>query len=155
MSVQQGSKGPDLSALKIDEEARSGGGRGTWGVRAGRVRARLDDSDSQKRLAAARAALEVARASVPVLEVNLANAERELARQQDLEKEGVSSVQALDLARTTRDGLNAQLAAAHEEVGQAHANLATAEQDVENCTVRAPFAGIVGSKGYFFGVEEG
>ena len=222
MSVQQGSKGPDLSALKIDEEARSGGDRSTiWRivavavfvvvlglfgvvflrgstpvvevtaarpagegkatallnasgyvtprrratvaakitarvvemladegmvVQAGQVLARLDDSDAQKRLAAARAALEVARASVPVLEVNLANAERELARQQDLEKEGVSSVQALDLARTTRDGLNAQLAAAHEEVGQAHANLATAEQDVENCTVRAPFAGIVVSK---------
>jgi RND family efflux transporter MFP subunit len=115
-------------------------------VQVGQVLARLDDSDAQKRLATARAGLDVARANVPVLEVNLANAERELARQQDLEKEGVSSVQALDLARTARDGLNARLAAAHEEVRQARANLATAEQDVENCTVRAPFAGIVVSK---------
>src|SRR3972149_5430003 len=33
MSVQQGSKGPDLSALKIDEEARSGGDRSTiWRI---------------------------------------------------------------------------------------------------------------------------
>jgi RND family efflux transporter MFP subunit len=115
-------------------------------VQAGQVLARLDDSDAQKRLAAGRAALDVARANVPVLEVSLANAERELARQQGLEREGVSSVQALDLARTTRDGLNAQLAAAHEGVRQAQANLATAEQDVDNCTVRAPFAGIVVSK---------
>jgi RND family efflux transporter MFP subunit len=115
-------------------------------VREGQVLARLDDSDAQKRLATARAALDVARANVPVLEVSLANAERELARQQDLEREGVSSVQALDLARTTRDGLQAQLAAAREGVRQAQASLATAEQDVENCTVRAPFAGIVVSK---------
>jgi RND family efflux transporter MFP subunit len=115
-------------------------------VQAGQVLARLDDSDAQKRLAAARAALGVATANVPVLEVNLANAVRELARQQDLEREGVSSVQALDLARTTRDGLEAQLVVAHEGVRQAAANLATAEQDVENCTVRAPFAGIAVSK---------
>jgi RND family efflux transporter MFP subunit len=220
--AQHVSKGPDLSALRIDEESRGGGERrtiwrvvavavfvvilGIFGVaflrgsapvvqviaarpagkggaptllnasgyvtprrratvaakitarvvemladegmvvQAGEVLARLDDSDAQKRLAAARAALEVAKANVPVLEVNLANAERELARQQDLEREGVSSVQALDLARTTRDGLEAQLVAAHEGVRQAEANLATAQQDVENCTVRAPFAGIVVSK---------
>ena len=188
MGVQQSSKGPDLSALRIDERARSSGDRtttwrivavavfvvvlGIFGilfqraktpvvelaaakpagegktaallnasgyvtprrratvaakitarvvemladegmvVQAGEVLARLDDSDAQKRLASARAALDVARANVPVLEVNLANAERELARQQDLEKEGVASVQALDLARTTRDGLKAQLGAA-------------------------------------------
>jgi len=222
MSVQHGSKGPDLSALRIDDRARNSGEKNTiWRivavavfvvvlglvgvvflraktpvveltaarpagegraaallnasgyvtprrratvaakitarvvemladegmiVQAGQVLARLDDSDAQKRLAAARAALDVARANVPVLEVNLANAERELKRQQDLEKEGVASVQALDLARTTRDGLKAQLAAAHEGVLQGQANVAMAEQDVENCTVRAPFAGIVVSK---------
>lgn len=222
MSVQHGSKGPDLSALRIDERARNGGEKSTvWRivavavfvvvlgfvgvvflraktpavelatakpagegraaallnasgyvtprrratvaakitarvvemladegmiVQAGQVLARLDDSDAGKRLAAARAGLDVARANVPVLEVNLANAERELKRQQDLEKDGVASVQALDLARTTRDGLKAQLGAAHEGVLQGQANVAMAEQDVENCTVRAPFAGIVVSK---------
>jgi RND family efflux transporter MFP subunit len=222
MSVQDGSKGPDLSALRIDERARNSGEKSTvWRivavavfvvalgifavlflraktpavelatakpagegraaallnasgyvtprrratvaakitarvvemladegmiVQAGQVLARLDDSDAQKRLAAARAGLDVARANVPVLEVNLANAERELKRQQDLEKDGVASVQALDLARTTRDGLKAQLGAAHEGVLQGQANVAMAEQDVENCTVRAPFAGIVVSK---------
>jgi RND family efflux transporter MFP subunit len=222
MSVQHGSKGPDLSALRIDERARNGGEKSTvWRivavavfvvvlgfvgvvflraktpavelatakpagegraaallnasgyvtprrratvaakitarvvemladegmiVQAGQVLARLDDSDAGKRLAAARAGLDVARANVPVLEVNLANAERELRRQEDLEKDGVASVQALDLARTTRDGLKAQLGAAHEGVLQGQANVAMAEQDVENCTVRAPFAGIVVSK---------
>jgi RND family efflux transporter MFP subunit len=222
MSVQRGSNGPDLSALRIEEHARNSGERNTiWRivavaafvvllgifgvlflraqvpvvelavakptgegraaallnasgyvtprrratvaakitarvvemladegmvVQASQVLARLDDSDAQKRLATARAGLDVARANVPVLEVNLANAERELQRQQDLEKEGVASVQALDLARTTRDGLKAQLTASHEEVRQGQANVATAEQDVENCTVRAPFAGIVVSK---------
>ncbi|MGE5235426.1 MAG: efflux RND transporter periplasmic adaptor subunit [Acidobacteriota bacterium] len=115
-------------------------------VEDGQLLARLDDSDAQKRLAVAQAALRVAQANVPVLEVNLANAERELERQLDLERDGVASVQALDLARTTRDGLAAQLAAARDQVREAQANVAAAQQDVDNCLVRAPFAGIVVSK---------
>ena len=69
-------------------------------VAAGQVLARLDDSDAQRRLAAARATREVAGAAVRDLEVNLANAERELARQVDLQRQGVASEQALDNART-------------------------------------------------------
>jgi RND family efflux transporter MFP subunit len=115
-------------------------------VSEGQLLARLDDSDAQRRLLAARTARDATAAAIANLEVNLANAERELRRQQDLEKDGVTSVQDLDLARTTAESLRAQIAAAREEVRAADAQIAVAQQDVDNCTVRAPFAGIVVSK---------
>jgi RND family efflux transporter MFP subunit len=115
-------------------------------VEAGEVLARLDDSDAQRRLAAARAGRDVAAAAVHDLEVNLANAERELARQRDLQSQGVASEQALDNARTAADSLRARLAVVRQQVAEAEAAVAIAQQDVDNCTVRAPFAGIVVSK---------
>jgi len=115
-------------------------------VEAGQVLARLDDSDAQRRLAAARATRDVAAAAVHDLEVNLANAERELARQRNLQSQGVASEQALDNARTAADSLRARLAVTRRQVTEADAAVAISLQDVDNCTVRAPFGGIVVSK---------
>ncbi len=115
-------------------------------VTEGQVLARLDDSDAQRRLIAARTSRDATAAVIANLEVNLANADRELKRQQDLEKEGVASVQALDLARTAAESLRAQIAATREQVRAADAQISVAQQDVDNCTVRAPFGGVVVSK---------
>ena len=115
-------------------------------VEAGELLARLDDSDAARRLTAARAERSVAEAAVRDLEVNLANAERELARQRELQRDGVSSEQALDAAGTLAASLGARLAVAREQVRAAEAGMAVAQQDVDNCTVRAPFAGVVVSK---------
>jgi len=115
-------------------------------VTKGQLLARLDDSDAQRRLDGARTARDAIAAAIANLEVNLNNAARELRRQQDLEREGVASVQALDLARTTAESLRAQIAAAREQVKAADAQIAVAQQDVDNCTVRAPFGGVVVSK---------
>jgi RND family efflux transporter MFP subunit len=223
MSVQQSSKGPDLSALRIDERARNNGSAGSgrrrligvaivavlvviaaavavrgrtpvvevaaarpagdprttallnasgyvtprrratvaakitarvvdvyvdegMAVTEGQLLANLDDSDAQRRLAAAQTQRGATAAQIPTLEVNLANADREMRRQQDLERDGVASVQALDLARTTADSLRAQIVAAQAQVKAADAQIAVTRQDLENCTVRAPFSGIVVSK---------
>ncbi|MFI5167689.1 MAG: efflux RND transporter periplasmic adaptor subunit [Thermoanaerobaculales bacterium] len=115
-------------------------------VKAGDVLARLDDSDAQRRLSAARSARDATAATIANLQVNLANAERELARQLGLQREGVATVQALDQAQTTADALRAQIAATREQVKAADAQIAVAQQDVDNCTVRAPFGGVVVSK---------
>lgn len=115
-------------------------------VTEGQILARLDDSDAQRRLQAARAQRDATAAQIENIKVNLVNAERELRRQEDLEKDGFTSVQAIDLARTTAESLRAQVAAGQEQVKAAEAQTAMAQQDVENCTVRAPFAGVVVSK---------
>jgi RND family efflux transporter MFP subunit len=115
-------------------------------VAEGQLLARLDDSDANARLLAARTARDATAAQIASLEVNLANAEREAKRQQELERDGVATVAALDAARTAAESLRAQVAAAKAQVRAADAEMAVARQDVENCTVRAPFSGMVVSK---------
>jgi len=115
-------------------------------VSEGQLLAKLDDSDAQRRLQASVAQRNATAAQIENLKVNLVNAQRELRRQQDLEKDGFTSVQALDLAATTAESLKAQVAATEEQVKAADAQIAMARQDVDNCTVRAPFAGVVVSK---------
>ncbi|MGV8038800.1 MAG: efflux RND transporter periplasmic adaptor subunit [Thermoanaerobaculaceae bacterium] len=115
-------------------------------VEAGQVLARLDEADVRARLGAAVAERDAAVAAIADLEVNLANAERELVRQQDLEKDGVSSVQALDAARTLAESLKARIVLARRQVASAEAAIGIARQDLDNCVVRAPFSGVAVSK---------
>jgi RND family efflux transporter MFP subunit len=115
-------------------------------VTEGQVLARLDDADARRRLTAARTARDATAALIANLEVNLANARRELGRQKALEEAGFAAVQARDAAQTTVDSLRAQIEATREEVKAAEAQIGVAQQDVDNCTVRAPFAGVVVSK---------
>jgi RND family efflux transporter MFP subunit len=115
-------------------------------VTEGQLLARLDDSDAQRRLQAARAQRDATAALIASLKVNLANAERDLVRSEGLAKDGFASVQSLDQARTAADSLRAQVAATEEQVRAAEAQIATAQQDVDNCIVRAPFGGVVVSK---------
>ncbi len=115
-------------------------------VEEGQVLARLDDSDARRRYEAIRAERDVARAGLEELEVNLADAERTLRRVQDLRKEGVTSVQDLDSATAAVDALRAKLRVARSSLDAAEAQLAVSAQDLENYTVRAPFAGIAVSK---------
>ncbi len=115
-------------------------------VAEGQVLARLDASDAQRRFQAAQTARDATAALITNFEVTLANAERELKRQQELEKSGFAAVQSRETAQTTADSLRAQIQAAREQVRAADAQIGVARQDVDNCTVRAPFAGIVVSK---------
>jgi RND family efflux transporter MFP subunit len=115
-------------------------------VKEGQLLARLDDTDAKKRVLASRVAREVAAASVKDLQVTQVGAERELNRTQRLRESGVFSDQSLDNARTTTDSLRARIAVAREQVRAAEANMAIAKLDLENCEVRAPFAGVVVSK---------
>ena len=115
-------------------------------VTEGQLLARLDDSDAERRLQAARAQRDATAAQIASLKVNLVNAERELRRQEELRTDGFTSVQALDLARTAAESLKAQIVAVQEQVKAADAQIALAQQDIDNCTVRAPFAGVVVSK---------
>ena len=59
---------------------------------------------------------------------------------------GYAAVQARELAQTSVDSFRAQIQAAREQVKAADAEIGVARQDVDNCTVRAPFAGVVVSK---------
>lgn len=115
-------------------------------VAAGQILARLDDADARRQAEAFRADRGVARAALDEIEVNLADAERRLRRTRELHGDGVASVQDLDTANAVADALRAQLMVARRSLDAADARLAVALQDLENYTIRAPFAGIAVSK---------
>src|SRR5947208_5909580 len=115
-------------------------------VEAGQILARLDDSDARVRLASAVADRDATAAALGDLRVNLANAERELKRNDDLFKRGLIAEQQLDTMRTAVESFKARIALVREQIVASEAKIRMAEQDINNCIVRAPFDGIVVSK---------
>jgi RND family efflux transporter MFP subunit len=115
-------------------------------VKEGQLLATLDDSDYKRALDAAEADRNSTQAAIADLEVQLRNAEIELRRAEQLRDSGVQTQEALDNARTNADSLRAKIALAKVQVAAAETRIAVARQAVDNCTIRAPFPGIVVSK---------
>jgi RND family efflux transporter MFP subunit len=115
-------------------------------VQENQLLATLDDSDARRALDSAKADRDSSQAAILDYEVQLKNAEIEYRRTQQLVKDGVSTQQALDSAVMTADSLRAKIALAKQQVVAADARIKEQQQAVDNCTIRAPFAGIVVSK---------
>ncbi len=115
-------------------------------VEAGQILARLDDSDAKVRLTAAIADRDATAAGLGDLQVNLVNAQRELKRNEELFQRRLIAEQQIDTARLAVDSFKARIVLARQQIGAADARIKMAEQDIDNCIVRAPFAGIVVSK---------
>src|SRR5271163_3877052 len=115
-------------------------------VHAGQVLATLDDSDARRALDAAKADRDSSQAAIADYEVQLKNAEIELYRARELQKAGVQSQQALDNAGMLADSLKAKIALSKSQVAATIARIGEAQQAVANCTISAPFDGIVVSK---------
>jgi len=115
-------------------------------VEPGQVLARLDDSDARARLISAMAERAATAATLGDLHVNLENAERELKRIEELWDKKLVAEQNRDQARMAVDSFKARIVLAREQVSAAEARVKVAQQDLDNCTVRAPFGGIVVSK---------
>jgi RND family efflux transporter MFP subunit len=115
-------------------------------VKEGQLLATLDDSDARRALDSAKADRDSSEAGIADLEVQLRNAKIELRRADELQKAGVQTQQALDTARTNADSLIAKIALAKQQVIGSDARIREQEQNVANCTIKAPFSGIAVSK---------
>ena len=115
-------------------------------VHKGFVLATLDDSDTQRALASAKADRDATQASIRDLQVQLKNADIELHRAQVLRAAGVQSQEALDNETMAADSLRAKIDYAQEQVLAADARIREAQQSVDNCIISAPFDGIIVSK---------
>jgi RND family efflux transporter MFP subunit len=115
-------------------------------VAQGQLLATLDDSDVKRALDSAKADRDSAQAAIADYEVQLRNAQIALHRAEQLQKAGVHTQEALDNATTAVDSLKAKIALAKQQVAASEARIGVAQQAVDNCTIRAPFAGIVVSK---------
>jgi RND family efflux transporter MFP subunit len=115
-------------------------------VAEGQLLATLDDSDVKRSLDSAKADRDAAQATIADFEVQLKNAQILLHRAEQLQQAGVQTQEALDNALTAVDSLKAKIALAKQQVAASESRIAMAQQAVDNCTIRAPFAGVVVSK---------
>jgi RND family efflux transporter MFP subunit len=115
-------------------------------VEAGQVLAHLDDSTSRAELALAQSQLAAARNTLNETQVRLDESQRTLARQHSLREQKLSSQADLDAADAEVKALAARLDAGHGDVTVAERSVALAQQNLDDLTIRAPFAGVVISK---------
>jgi RND family efflux transporter MFP subunit len=115
-------------------------------VRAGPLLAKLDDSDARRALESAKSDRESTNATVHDYEVQLRNAQTVLRRTEQLQQAGIDTQEQLDNARTAADSLQAKIDLVKAQVTAAEARIMVAQQAVDNCTIVAPFDGIVVSK---------
>ncbi len=115
-------------------------------VDADQVLARLDPSEYQAQLNLARSQKDVADRAVTEAEVSLADAERTLWRNRELREKGFVTQEDLDRASTAMDLARARLASARSQVESAGRQIDVAQKNLDNCTVRSPFAGVAVSK---------
>jgi RND family efflux transporter MFP subunit len=112
----------------------------------GQLLATLDDSDVRRALESSVADRDSSQAAIQDYEVQLRYAEIQLHRAAELKAANVQSQDQLDSAQTGADSLRAKIALAKQQVSAANARIQVAQQAVDNCTIRAPFAGIIVSK---------
>ena len=115
-------------------------------VHQGQLLAKLDDSDARRALESAKGDRDSTRASVQDYEVQLRNARIVLKRTEQLTQAGIQTQEQLDNARTAVDSLQAKIDLVKTQVTAAEARIQVAQQAVDNCTIVAPFDGIVVSK---------
>jgi len=115
-------------------------------VARGDVIARLDDVRARIAFNRAMADVDFASAVMMQREAELEVARRDLGRLEELARLGSSGVSQLDEAKTLVKAREALMAQAKAELVSAKGDLALREREVQDMTIRAPFAGRVESK---------
>jgi RND family efflux transporter MFP subunit len=115
-------------------------------VREGQVLGRLDDTAQRAALAQAQAQLHSAQALLVQDQAQLAQSERDVRRDEDLVTRNLVSQQAVEQARTQVETQKAQVEAQRRQIDVAAASVRSARVQLDYCTVRAPFNGVVIAK---------
>ncbi|MDE2136097.1 MAG: efflux RND transporter periplasmic adaptor subunit [Gammaproteobacteria bacterium] len=115
-------------------------------VKAGQVIARLDDTAQRAALAQSQAQLQSAQAVLTEDEAQLAQYKRDVKRDEDLVTRHLVSEQETEQARTQVDTGSALVQSQKKQIELAAANVRAAQVQLDYCTVRAPFTGVVIAK---------
>ncbi len=115
-------------------------------VAEGQVIGRLDDTAQRAALLQAQAQLHSAQALLLEAQAQLAQNQRDVRRDEDLVQHKLVSEQAVELARTQVEAQSAQVEAQRKQIDLAAANVRAAQVQLDYCTVRAPFTGVVIAK---------
>ena len=112
-------------------------------VSKGDLLATIDDAEFAQRVEQAKANLKLAEARLQRSRINLASAERELARTGALVSEDLAPEQQLDLAAAQRDAARADVDLGDAEVARAGAALNEAQINLDNTRIVAQLSGYV------------
>ncbi|MCH9828793.1 MAG: efflux RND transporter periplasmic adaptor subunit [Gammaproteobacteria bacterium] len=112
-------------------------------VQAGEIMAELEDTTEGAQLNLSRARLDASRSELRQLQVQLDDAQRTLRRNRELAERKLVSQSLLDSAQAEAEALAAQLATARENVRVAQRQVDVSQRNLDETTVRAPFAGVV------------
>jgi RND family efflux transporter MFP subunit len=115
-------------------------------VKQGQLIAVLEDADYKAQLLQAQADARGAEAREKRAEVDAQDAQRQYDRELIVQQKGVSTPAALDAATARLGSAKAALGAAIADIAAAHARVQVAKVNLENCYVRAPFAGRITQK---------
>jgi RND family efflux transporter MFP subunit len=115
-------------------------------VTKGQVIGRLEDTAQRAALAQAQAQWHSAEAVLRQYQAQLAQSERDVKRAEEMVKRNLVSEQAVEQARTQVEAQTAQLQAQRRQIELTAASVRSAQVQLDYCTVRAPFTGVVISK---------
>lgn len=115
-------------------------------VEENQVLAIIDSSNVERSFELAEAQLASAKESLDETRANIVLAERELKRMTDLTAQEVTTESDLDRAEAEAKSLKARLERQQADVTVAEREVALWKQQLEDYTIRAPFAGIVTTK---------
>lgn len=115
-------------------------------VKEGQVLARLDDTNVKAGLAVAQAQLESAKAALEETRAQLKQADLDFQRTAELARQNIASQSDLDGAEANAKTFRARLTRQERDVVVAERQVALAQQQMDDLTIRAPFAGIVTTK---------
>jgi RND family efflux transporter MFP subunit len=115
-------------------------------VKSGQVLGRLDGTAQRAALAQAQAQLHSAQALLVQHQAQLAQSERDVKRAEDLVERKLVSQQAVEQARTQVETGAAQVQGQRRQIELAEASVRSAQVQLDYCTVRAPFTGVVIAK---------
>jgi RND family efflux transporter MFP subunit len=115
-------------------------------VKAGQVIARLDDTAQRAAVAQSQAQVQSAQAVLTQDEAQLAQYKRDVQRDEDLVTRHLVSQQETEQARTQVETGSALVQSQKKQIELAGANVRAAQVQLDYCTVRAPFTGVVIAK---------
>ncbi len=115
-------------------------------VEAGQILALLEDTAQRAALAQAEAQQRAAEAQLVQFNSQLAQNRRDLKRAEDLVGRKLVSEQAVETARTQVEMQAAQVESQKKQVELAQAGVRGAQVQLDYCTIRAPFAGVIIAK---------
>ncbi|HJT97877.1 MAG TPA: efflux RND transporter periplasmic adaptor subunit [Rhodanobacteraceae bacterium] len=115
-------------------------------VEAGQVLALLEDTAQKAALAQADAGLRAAQAQLAQFNAELAQNRRDLKRAEDLVGRKLVSQQAVEVAQTQVQTQTAQVESQKKQVDLAEAGVKGAQVQLDYCTIRAPFTGVIIAK---------